>query len=434
MSAVNSDAPCCSLRLHLALEPTAACSAGMNCRGARDKSQAGADMKRKRIPEIDFWRGFALIVILVDHVPRNGLDHLTPKNFGFSDAAEAFIFLSGVSVSLAYAPTLEKTGFGGLVKRCATRAAKLYLVCIAMVACSIAIPLAVAKIVGDQGIVLGQGIYRFVNAPVSSLLGAATLTYLPNYSSILALYIVLMLWAPVVIFLASRSPASALLASIVVYVAGRGRVGGDVEGWYFNPFAWQLVFAVGIICALRWRNGLPRPQGRLVVLALAIILGAAILSIRSMGLRAAVLAYLDLDKPDLGIMRLTHFLALAYVMSSVAVVEPWATHTSRIVGSGVGQSFRGMGRKSLLFFALGSVASAVGRSLMAAAHSSGAPYLSVHLIGLVYTAAAVIVMLAATNRMHRTAESPGLSTENGIGRAVPMNSLGLAEDEDASIP
>ena len=157
-------------------------------------------MKRKRIPEIDFWRGFALIVILVDHVPRNGLDHLTPKNFGFSDAAEAFIFLSGVSVSLAYAPTLEKTGFGGLVKRCATRAAKLYLVCIAMVACSIAIPLAVAKIVGDQGIVLGQGIYRFVNAPVSSLLGAATLTYLPNYSSILALYIVLMLWRPLLFF------------------------------------------------------------------------------------------------------------------------------------------------------------------------------------------------------------------------------------------
>ena len=54
-----------------------------------------------------------------------------------------------------------------------------------MVACSIAIPLVVAKIVGDQGIALGQGISRFVNAPVSSLLGAAALTYLPNYFPIL---------------------------------------------------------------------------------------------------------------------------------------------------------------------------------------------------------------------------------------------------------
>jgi hypothetical protein len=56
-------------------------------------SQAGAGIKRKRIPEIDFWRGFALVVILVDHVPWNGLDYLTPRNFGFSDAAEAFVFL-----------------------------------------------------------------------------------------------------------------------------------------------------------------------------------------------------------------------------------------------------------------------------------------------------------------------------------------------------
>ena len=397
-------------------------------------SQAGADIKRKRIPEIDFWRGFALIVILIDHVPGNGLDHLTPQNFGFSDAAEAFVFLSGVSVSLAYAPTLQKAGFGGLVKRCASRAAKIYLVHIAVVACSVAIPLAAAKVVGDEGVALGQGLSPFLNSPISSLINAAALAYMPVFSGVLALYVVLMLWAPLVIFLASRSPASALLASIAVYVAGRGRVSGDVEGWYFNPFSWQLVFAVGIICALRWRNGLPRPQGRLVVLALAVILGAAILSIRAMGLSAAVLANLDLDKHDLGIMRLAHFLALAYVMSSVAVVEPWATRTRRIVGTRVGQSFQSMGRNSLLFFALGSVASAGGRSLMAAAHSTGAPYLSFHLVGLVYTAAAVIGMFAVVNRMYRTAESPGLSNENGIAPAVRMNSPGPAAEEDAAVP
>ena len=122
-------------------------------------SRAESAVKRKRIPEIDFWRGFALIVILIDHVPWNGLDYLTPRNFGFSDAAEAFVFLSGVSVSLAYAPTLQKAGFGRLVERCATRAGKLYLVQIVMVASSIAIPLAAATLVGDQGIELGQGAF-----------------------------------------------------------------------------------------------------------------------------------------------------------------------------------------------------------------------------------------------------------------------------------
>jgi hypothetical protein len=397
-------------------------------------SEVGSEIKRKRIPEIDFWRGFALIVILVDHIPWNGLDYLTPQNFGFSDAAECFVFLSGLSVSLAYAPTLQNAGFGCLARRCATRAAKLYLVQLAMVACSIAIPLAAAKLVGDENVVLGQGLSWFVNAPLSSLVGAATLSYQANFSDVLALYVVLMLWAPVVIFLASRSPALALLASIAVYVAGRGRVGGGGDGWFFNPFAWQLIFAIGVICALRWRRGLPRPQGRFLVLASAIILGAAILSIRAMGLKAAGLAHLDLSKPDLGVMRLAHFLALAYVMSAIALVEPLATRMGRIVGSRVGQSFQGMGRNSLLFFVLGSVASAGGRSLMAVAYSLGEPHHSIRLIGLVYTAAAVVGMFAVVNRMGLMARATGLSTENRNTPAIPLNSLRPEADGRAAFP
>jgi hypothetical protein len=31
-------------------------------------------------------------------VPENVFQHVTQKNFGFSDAAELFVFLSGVSV------------------------------------------------------------------------------------------------------------------------------------------------------------------------------------------------------------------------------------------------------------------------------------------------------------------------------------------------
>jgi hypothetical protein len=397
-------------------------------------SEVESEIKRKRIPEIDFWRGFALIVILVDHIPWNGLDYLTPQNFGFSDAAEAFVFLSGVSVSLAYAPTLQKAGFRRVVERCATRAGKLYLVQIAIVACSIAIPLAVATVVGDQGIALWQGASRFVASPVSALVGAVTLAYQPNLSNVLALYVVLMLWAPVVIFLASRSSALALVASIAVYLAGRGRLGAESDGWYFNPFAWQLVFAIGIICALRWRNGLPRPQRPLVVLALAIIFGAAILSVKAMGLRAAALAHLDLDKHNLGLVRLAHFLALAYVMSTIASVQPWATRMGRIVSSRIGQSFRGMGRNSLLFFTLGSVASIAGRCLMAAAQSLAAPHLSVRVIGLVYTVMAVIGMFLVANRMDRTARLRGLSTENRDTSAIPMNSLPSEVEESAAFP
>jgi hypothetical protein len=397
-------------------------------------SQARDDIKQKRIPEIDFWRGLALIVILVDHVPGSGLNHLTPRAFGFSDAAEAFVFLSGVSVCIAYGPTLRKAGFGGLVRRCAIRAGKIYLVQIGLAAVSIAIPLAAAKAVGDQGVALGQGLSPFLNSPGSAAIGVVALTYLPNFSVILPVYVVLLLWAPVIILLASRSPASALLASVGVYLAGRGHFWMLTDGWAYNPFTWQLVFAIGILCALTWRNGLPRRQRRLVVFAVALLLGAAVLSIHAVGRMAAAYPYLDLAKSELGAVRLAHFLLLAYVIATLAIVEPWAARMSRMVGSRMGRSVQGMGRNSLLFYTLGSVLSAGGRSLMAAANSLAAPALSVHLIGFVYTAAAVVGMFAVVHRMDRTARPLARSTENRNAPTVSMNSLRSEGDQGAAVP
>ena len=67
-------------------------------------------MNPNRIRDIDFWRGAVLIVILVDHIPGNPLENLTPRNFGLSDSAEAFIFLSGLSIGLIYMPRARKYG------------------------------------------------------------------------------------------------------------------------------------------------------------------------------------------------------------------------------------------------------------------------------------------------------------------------------------
>jgi hypothetical protein len=77
------------------------------------------------------------------------------------------------------------------------------------------------------------------------------------------------------------------------------------------------------------------------VLAAAIILGSAILSVGVMGLNAAALAHLDLDKSELGLMRLAHFLAVAYVIAVVGEVEPLATPIRRIIRSWTGQSLQG---------------------------------------------------------------------------------------------
>ncbi|MEK1933651.1 MAG: OpgC domain-containing protein, partial [Pararhizobium sp.] len=69
-----------------------------------DDGQTGT--KRSIPPErdtrLDVFRALCLITIFVNHVPGQYLEYLTPKNFGFSDSAEAFVLISGLSAGLAY--------------------------------------------------------------------------------------------------------------------------------------------------------------------------------------------------------------------------------------------------------------------------------------------------------------------------------------------
>ncbi len=48
---------------------------------------------------IDFWRGVALVMIFINHVPASVLSILTLRNYAISDAAELFVFLAGCSMA-----------------------------------------------------------------------------------------------------------------------------------------------------------------------------------------------------------------------------------------------------------------------------------------------------------------------------------------------
>src|SRR5262250_1589704 len=82
----------------------------------------------KRIDGIDFWRGFGLLTIFIDHVPENVFQHVTQQNFGFSDAAELFVFLSGVSVAVAYGTRFFDGETVGAIRAVLRRAFTIYWV------------------------------------------------------------------------------------------------------------------------------------------------------------------------------------------------------------------------------------------------------------------------------------------------------------------
>ena len=347
-------------------------------------------MIAKRIDSIDFWRGVALAFILVNHIPGNVLSGFTPRNFGFSDAAEIFVFLSGVSVYLAYG---RRFGLGrdrDVVRDILRRVVRLYGAHIALTAAAIAL----------YGTARYLGFFDFVRAecncdtpfidPAASLVEILGLRHQLPYFNILPLYIALLAGAPPLLALVrDRGPSVALAVSLAVYALAR--ILGvnlpswpDVGGWYFNPFAWQLLFTIGIVCGTGLvAQGLPFKPAALRVAQFFTIAAAFVVSNGFgflPGLVDEVGVYLDWGKTDLGLVRIIDFLALAYVVYFSPAIG-WAQSTP------VYAFFCRLGRNALAIFCVGSFLSGLGQVLRDAGFV--AP-----LFDVFYAAAALLTMYA----------------------------------------
>jgi hypothetical protein len=351
--------------------------------------------KANRVGSIDFLRGGVLISILVDHIPGNLLEFVTPRNFGLSDSAEAFVFLSGLSVGMVYLPRARKQGLGAVARGCFERALKLYGVHIALTAAALVIFALAFWLSGVDELVEVHGRSLVFGSPATALPAMALLTHQLGYFNILPLYVALMLWAPLALAIAMRNYVSSLAISIAIYLASRGfglhlPTWPEAGGWFFNPFAWQLVFTIGVVSAVVWRNGPPRASPGLIAVSAATVALAALVTTSmagfAPGLRDAVSAHLDLAKQDLGLARLAHFAALAYL---VAI----APSLGRLTEGRLGRAVQSLGRNSLTIFAAGSILAALGQAALVAAepHLSGGVE---RLAGLTYTLAGIAALFA----------------------------------------
>ena len=161
---------------------------------------------------IDFFRGLALYMIIFDHIPGDPLSKFTYARLGFSDAAEIFVFLSGVSCGIVYSRVLSRQGVSGLLRGVSWRALQIYtyyliasLVTILLIAVSrdvIAIP--------DNH----QAFIALREDPLAAIQSAIFLVSPPDLPGILVLYLELTLFfIPMFILIAAWSSAAALLVS-----------------------------------------------------------------------------------------------------------------------------------------------------------------------------------------------------------------------------
>ncbi|QCO54993.1 OpgC domain-containing protein [Pseudorhodobacter turbinis] len=347
-------------------------------------SQPNTVVPRPRDPRIDAFRGLALIMIFIDHVPGNPFEYFTIRNIGFSDAAEAFFVMSGVAAGLAYSgrflpQNIARNGIWYGVAPIWHRAWVLYLVQIFLTVWAIAIYSGGALFFDIPALITQINLRQVYENTQAALIGIPALTHQLGYVNILPAYMVLLAVTPFAIMLGLRQPWLLAAASVLMWFsAGLWRLNlpnfPNPGGWFFNPLAWQLVFTCGLLIGLslgRKERFVPRSR-----LLFGLCLGFLLLvfawrhvpgvgsflnhQMARLGAAGVPFHLVSHDKTFLALPRLLHCLALVYVLSCSAWVF-------RATASGGGAPLRLLGRNGLLVFASGTLLALVFNVILAGA-------------------------------------------------------------------
>ena len=166
---------------------------------------------------LDLFRGLALWLIFLDHIPQNIVNWITIRNYGFSDATEIFIFISGYTAAFVYGRTMRERGFVLASARILRRAWQIYVAHIFLFTIFMAEIAYVAATFENPLYAEEMKILDFLKQPDITIFQALLLKFKPVNMDVLPLYIVLLLLFPPMLFLLLRHPNVALGGSALVY-------------------------------------------------------------------------------------------------------------------------------------------------------------------------------------------------------------------------
>ena len=203
---------------------------------------------------LDLLRGIANWAIFLNHIPNNAVNWITTRNYGFSDGAELFVFISGYTAALVYGRIMRDHGFVIGATRLAKRVWQLYVAHVMLLVIYIAAVVYIAFRFRYDNLLHEFNIANLTQYPLRTLIEGLELRFKPYNLDVLPLYIVLMAVFPVLLWVMLRRPGLTILGSLVLYFAAR-HYGWNLAaypegGWFFNPFCWQLMFCLGAWAAL----------------------------------------------------------------------------------------------------------------------------------------------------------------------------------------
>ncbi|MCC6626354.1 MAG: OpgC domain-containing protein [Chloroflexi bacterium] len=299
-----------------------------------------------RDARLDLLRGCLIVAMLVDHLGGSSWWYaVTGGNAFYVSAAEGFVFLSGLVMSLVYARVISRDGLCAATKRALRRAGTLYLMAIGLS----------AAFYGASSLAGASWAEPLVDLP-AAILHSATLRRSDYLADVLMLYALLVLVAPLALALLARGRAvPLLLGSAAIW-------GGHQVGWTapidallggpetFRPLAWQVIFVAGLVLGWHWRRLEPRVATRGWTLA-TLALGTVAATLIAL---AVIAPHTPLAEPVAAIfakdgLRGGRLLAAAIFFPVLFAI---ATHLWQPLRAGLGWLLLPLGQRALPAYAL----------------------------------------------------------------------------------
>jgi hypothetical protein len=358
---------------------------------------------------LDLFRGLALWLIFLDHIPSNAVSWITIRNYGFSDATEIFVFISGYTAAFVYGRAMQQHGFIIASARLLKRTWQIYVAHVFLFAVYLAEISYIAHTFDNPLYSEEMGVLDFLKNPDVTIIQALLLKFKPVNMDVLPLYIALLLCFSPMLWLLLRAPSIALVASSTLYALMwwyDWNIPAYPNGvWVFNPFAWQLLFVLGAWCALGGAARLARWIYSPVVFGLAVsyLLFAFFIAMTWYFPRLGLFvpnfvgeAIYPIDKTNLDVLRILHFISLA-VVTLWFVPRDWPLLTSKLLWPVIV-----CGQHSLEIFCLGVFLSFAGHFVFTEVSNRVPTQIIVSISGI-----AIMVAFAALISWYRQVERRG---------------------------
>jgi hypothetical protein len=357
---------------------------------------------------LDLFLGIANWFIFLDHIPDDIVNRITLRNYGFSGAADIFVFISGYAAAIVYGNMMLERGFIVGATRLLKRASRLYVAYVVLFVIYIVSIGVVATQYAAPDIIYEFNVAGLVDHPIRTVGHGLLLQSKALNLDMLQLYTALMACFPPVLWIMLRAPDLTMAGSIALYIAARlfdvnlpSFPDGD---WYFNPFCWQLLFVFGGWLALTGTKRLRSitelpilPYLGIVYLVFALVMTMAghFPAFGKMFPGWLFDAFNPNDKTNLAPYRILHFIVLAYFVTRF-VPKDWHVLQWKIFQPAIK-----CGEQSLAVFCIGVFLSFAGHFALMTSSDSVMAQIFVSAAGI-----AIMTLVAYTISWSRRQDDP----------------------------